>query len=1193
MKRQGLWPLLNGRVDLNAGEMLTRLQQLREAGRVLSAANTKLVQQIHDAAGGLPPGPGRDQVQTLAKSLLAGAESSHDAARQNQAGASQTDSLSQNDLKKTPTGGTDTFTAGQGDAKAGGQAGPTLQLPDGDMDDKFGIKGPGGMYGSGANADRGEAGRVSFGAGASTDLPSGDRADDGAEPKVDASDNKQTKSGKFREADDKTTDANTDIAPKIPLHKLDTKIQKNRKRKENDVDAGEADGADMGDGSKSDFIVKARESVADVDAAAIADKALAEAGYSMPNEFASQDAHGAEKPNKVGTAGASVSQPSSSGSGAALTQDGSGDEKTDTGHRAADAFDDPAKAKDIKGQGDLKAQPPVHLDQNAAAALSEAMHARAATYYEHLLERDFSTKQRKKLADKGYAMPDGSYPIETRGDLANAVQAFGRSPDDATKAHIKKRARALGAADVLPDSWKEAAQPRLALVREADGDDPPKGKVEDGEFEGDDFRKHGADADGLMQESARPVLEDCQIIEAVGGEGKEWDVLLIETGWSKNGNYYPADTLRNGVRLFEGAYCFIDHSTEAERRTRPERSIRDKVGWFTDVRYGQAQVGGRLTEGIVGRFHLVDEDLRSKLREAVAMGKPDFIGFSIDATGRCAQRRNIGGKIGTFVEAITKVHSVDLVTDPAAGGQLMRLVAANRSYADGELNNQLEGMTEVELKTVVESAVKEAVQATTEALTKQFETQVASLREASASAKVENLLSGARISDAGKTRIREAFADLVTRRDFTADEVQAQIREVQNYEAAVLNQHIPVPARFREAGHIEMGSERFDKYSLALTGWFEGQDQKDKDGAGVPRFRSLKEAYCRWYGVDALELDPLDLQEEFFNFGGARGYSSRKDHKRVRESLTTASWGSIYADHLYLKLMRDYNMLPYTTMWQQVVSEIEDVPDFQTRHWDRVGGYSDLPVISEQGTYNTLTSPTNEEVTYAISKKGGLDDVTFEAIVNDRVGSIRRIPTHMARAAARTLWKTVFNTITTLNPTMSYDTTALYAAGHGNNDTNALSLNAMDTGIQKMRQQTAFGESAEILGPRNLPRTLIVPNQLEQRAKRIVNPSEHYLIHDTADTATNIDPASFTSYGINVLVYDVLTSATTWFMVADPQQVETMVVGFLNGQQEPEMFVQDQPNVGSVFSADKITYKIRHIYGMVVLDHRSFYKGNA
>ena len=68
--------------------------------------------------------------------------------------------------------------------------------------------------------------------------------------------------------------------------------------------------------------------------------------------------------------------------------------------------------------------------------------------------RDFSSGQREKLADKGVAMKDGSYPIPDKDALRRAIQAFGRAKNpSAVKAHIIKRARALGATDMLPDGW--------------------------------------------------------------------------------------------------------------------------------------------------------------------------------------------------------------------------------------------------------------------------------------------------------------------------------------------------------------------------------------------------------------------------------------------------------------------------------------------------------------------------------------------------------------------------------------------------------------------------------------------------------------------------------------------------------------------------------------------------------------------
>lgn len=77
-----------------------------------------------------------------------------------------------------------------------------------------------------------------------------------------------------------------------------------------------------------------------------------------------------------------------------------------------------------------------------------------------LTERQFTAAERDKLAKSGAAMSGGEFPIETVADLENAIQAIGRAADPAAaKAHIKKRAAALGATDKLPADWKEAAQP--------------------------------------------------------------------------------------------------------------------------------------------------------------------------------------------------------------------------------------------------------------------------------------------------------------------------------------------------------------------------------------------------------------------------------------------------------------------------------------------------------------------------------------------------------------------------------------------------------------------------------------------------------------------------------------------------------------------------------------------------------------
>jgi hypothetical protein len=68
----------------------------------------------------------------------------------------------------------------------------------------------------------------------------------------------------------------------------------------------------------------------------------------------------------------------------------------------------------------------------------------------------FSKAQREKMAEEGLAMKDGSFPIRNKADLKKAIQSIGRAKDEAkAKAWIKKRAKALGCSDMIPEEWSK------------------------------------------------------------------------------------------------------------------------------------------------------------------------------------------------------------------------------------------------------------------------------------------------------------------------------------------------------------------------------------------------------------------------------------------------------------------------------------------------------------------------------------------------------------------------------------------------------------------------------------------------------------------------------------------------------------------------------------------------------------------
>jgi hypothetical protein len=82
-------------------------------------------------------------------------------------------------------------------------------------------------------------------------------------------------------------------------------------------------------------------------------------------------------------------------------------------------------------------------------------------------KRFFSAEEREKLAG-GAAMPDGSFPIKNAEDLKNAIHLVGRAKNPAAaKAHIIKRAKALGLVSQLPESWNVGGKEAVLIDLES------------------------------------------------------------------------------------------------------------------------------------------------------------------------------------------------------------------------------------------------------------------------------------------------------------------------------------------------------------------------------------------------------------------------------------------------------------------------------------------------------------------------------------------------------------------------------------------------------------------------------------------------------------------------------------------------------------------------------------------------------
>lgn len=643
-------------------------------------------------------------------------------------------------------------------------------------------------------------------------------------------------------------------------------------------------------------------------------------------------------------------------------------------------------------------------------------------------------------------------------------------------------------------------------------------------------------------------------LESKDAAGTRWRIRAIRAGLSGNKNYYPNAVLREALPLFDGARVFAKSDDEHLRGE--GKSVRNLIGRLSNPAFveGSGQDGGEVQADLdllasAGEFP-------AKLREAWDRGMSNLFGFSIDARG---QSRNDSGR--RVAQKISKVNSVDLIIEPGAGGQLINLLEAQGPEEDDDMKlrermieavkaanqGKLPTGLNVDDDAALETAYREALANSGDAGTAKGgntvtrEELAATTRMVEARAHLRAAVAESNLPDKAKDKVRKSFEG---RDRFTEADVDQAIEGEREYLATFTESGKPT-----NVGHlrIEAGETRAQKVAAMLDDFFAA-----KSGA----IHSFKECYALITGDRRVTGQLRDC-----------------DSVLLRESLSDAgNLDVVLGDAIQRRMLADYRDIGQYDIWRQLCNVVP-LADFRTNHRTRLGGYGDLPTVPKGAGYTELASPSDEEATYAPFKKGGTESIALEDIRNDDVGLIRRIPIKLSRVAKRTLSKFVLDFIRT-NPVI-YDGLALFHATHGNLGSAALDATSLAARRLAMLKYTENGSGDRIgIGPRSL----LVPFDLQQTAADLFNRN------------TNLDKTFVQTLSLNVIPVWYWTDVTDWSLAADPNDISGLEVGFLDGKEEPELFVQDSPTNGSMFSNDLLTWKIRHIYGGAITDWRQFDK---
>lgn len=657
-----------------------------------------------------------------------------------------------------------------------------------------------------------------------------------------------------------------------------------------------------------------------------------------------------------------------------------------------------------------------------------------------------------------------------------------------------------------------------------------------------------------MREAVDGWFVEAKATEA--GKPTRYLVRVIRAGTSLNGVTYSAAVLREAAPLFEGVRVFA--KSDDEHIKGGGKDFRLLVGRLVEAKY-HGDNGAQEIRAVLEV--LESSDVAAKLREAVANGMTDLFGLSIDAAGKSKTT-------GKFREAlsITKVASVDLIIEPGAGGQVIRFAEAHKEQdmLRQQMIDQIRTKNAKRADELAQASDADVLTAYREAFIDtpaQTVDPAAAASAAGAGIGAEELNTAMRMVEAradarvriascglpalAQQRLQTRFAEA---RAFTLDQVDTAITEEKAYVAS-----------FRESApisglglRVEPGEDRSQKVASMLDGFFEGK----KEG-----FRSFREAYVEITGDARVtgRIENCDRQR-LREAAGAK----------FLEAVSASTFNDILGDSITRQMLREYNANPLYQDWRWLC-DVVPVNDFRTQERTRMGGYGNLPAVAENAAYGAMTTPLDEKATYAITKRGGTETISLEAISNDDVGAIRRIPVKLGTSASRTLFEFIYAFIDT--NALIYDGLALFVAGHNNLGATALSAATFAAARLRMQKQPE-ADSAKRLGL--VAQHVMVPTDMEEAA------------YDLFVRTTNNDESFVQSRKPTVHVIPHWTDTNNWFVTADKSQVPLIQVGFYGGQEEPELFVQDNPTQGSLFSNDQIKYKIRHIYSGAVMDFRGF-----
>ncbi|WP_248298276.1 prohead protease/major capsid protein fusion protein [Tabrizicola sp. YIM 78059] len=333
-----------------------------------------------------------------------------------------------------------------------------------------------------------------------------------------------------------------------------------------------------------------------------------------------------------------------------------------------------------------------------------------------------------------------------------------------------------------------------------------------------------------------------------------------------------------------------------------------------------------------------------------------------------------------------------------------------------------------------------------------------------------------------------------------------------------------------------------------------------------PTLFPLEDAARQYRGMTLLEL----ARESLGNAGvNTRGLS--RDEVATRALHSTSDFPEILSAVTNKTLRQAYDAYPrtFTLFCRQVLAT-----DFKAMHRVQLGEAPQLLEVGESGEFKRGTLGESKE-SYKVKTYGRVVAITRQTLINDDLDAFTRIPAMYGNSIAQLESDVVWGIITS-NPAMA-DGNALFHTTHKNLAATGAALDVASVGAARaaMALQTGLDKKT-VLNIR--PAFLIVPAALELKAEQLVAQN---LV--PADSAKVVPQSIRTLSPISEPRLDA-ASATSWYLAASPNQIDTIEYAYLEGQQGAYIETRNG------FDVDGVEIKCRLDFGAKAIDWRGLYK---